>query len=148
MKKIMTKILLAVLPVLAVVLATTGDSVKIINRTTGEIAAASYFELLPEGTLQMAPHLAGICAAVTVLLIVVFLVNKNQKMLKGAKWCSFTGALFAVLPMFVKEGETLMLPNVGVPLFLMIEFFVCSMAEKMDLRSDKELNGPRLERHI
>lgn len=147
MKTVFTKILLAVLPFMAAILATTGDSVRIVNTLTGEMTTASYFEVLPSGSLQMAPHMAGICAVLAIAFAAIFLGAKKDWALKWTKWASFCGACFAVLPMFVK-GETLMVPNVGVPILLMLEFLLAAAAKKMDLRSEKQKHGPRLDPHI
>ena len=146
MKNILMKILAAALPVMAGALATTSDSVKLIDKTTGELTTASYFTLLPEGTLQMGPHLAGICAIVAVVLAIAFLALHKAGLVKVIKWVSFGGACLAVLPMFIHEGNQLMLPHWGVPAFLMAEFFLCAVAEKKNLFAPKEAEAPRLQR--
>ena len=147
MKTILTKILVAALPVMAAALATTGDSLKVVNQATGEMTQASYFTLLPEGTLQMAPHLAGICAVAAVLFAIVFLAMHKSGALKIVKWLSFAGALLAVLPMFIHEPGQLMLPHWGVPLLLMIEFFLCAVSEKKNLFAAAEPRARRLDPH-
>ena len=147
MKTILMKILVAALPVMAAALATTGDSLKLIDKSTGEMTTASYFTLLPEGTLQMGPHLAGICAVAAVLFAIVFLALHKNGAIKTVKWLSFAGACFAVLPLFIHEGNQLMLPHWGVPLLLMIEFFLCAVSEKKNLFAAAEPRARRLDPH-
>ena len=147
MKTILMKILVAALPVMAAALSTTNDSLMLIDKTTGEMTKASYFTLLPEGSLQMAPHLAGICAVAAVLFAIVFLALHKNNVVKVVKWLSFAGACFAVLPMFIHEGNQLMLPHWGVPALLMAEFFLCAVAQKKNLFEVKEEKTRRLDPH-
>ena len=144
MKKTMTKILLVLLPVMAVALATTTDSVHMVNTVTAESVTGSYFDLLPTQTLPMAAPLAGMTAIASAILAVLYLFTKKTGLLQGSKWCAFAGASFAVLPMFVR-GEVLVIPNVGVPIMLMCQFVVCAVARK--LPEEEKTVGPRLERH-
>ena len=146
MKKTMTKILLVMLPIMAVALATTRDSVQVINTVTAQAVAGSYFDLLPTDTMPMAGPGAGICAILSGILAVIYLFSKKRGVLQGSKWCAFVGACFAVLPLFVR-GEVMVIPNVGVPLLLMAQFVVCAISGKLPKEEKTEYQGPRLERH-
>lgn len=144
MKKIMTKILVVLLPVMAVALATTTDSVHMVNTITGESMTGSYFELLPAQATRMAAPLSGMSAIASAILAALYLFVEKVGFLQGSKWCGFAGACLAVLPLFVR-GETMLIPNVGVPILLMSQFVVCAIARK--LPEEETAAGPRLEQH-
>ena len=63
-KKALVKSLLILLPVLAVGLATTMDSVIVFDAAAGITSYYSYFDLIPVTSLQNLPPLAGLLCAV------------------------------------------------------------------------------------
>ena len=58
-KRAILKSLLILLPILAVGLATTGDSVLVFDAQSGVTEYYSYFDLIPDTGLQMLPPLAA-----------------------------------------------------------------------------------------
>lgn len=117
------KIVLILMPVLSIGLATTMDSVMVYNAAAGTTDYYSYFDLIPDNKYAMLMPLAAILSAVCGILAAVLIVKKNYKVLKGIVACSFCAATFAVLPILLK-GDTVVFPNVGLPIFMMVNCLV------------------------
>lgn len=124
MKKINWKnVILILMPVLSVGLATTMDSVMVFHSAAGTTEYYSYFELIPGSNFAILMPLAAILSLVCGILAAIMIVKKNPKMLKGIVACSFFAATFAVLPILLK-GEVVVFPNVGLPIFMMVDCLV------------------------
>ena len=122
-KKAFVKSLLILLPVLAVGLATTGDSVIVFDAAAGITTYYSYFDLIPVTSLQNLPPLAGLLSAVCCICAVVYLIKKKQWSLKGVVGTALAAATAAVIPVMV-QGTVKVVPNVGLPVFMLIEYLV------------------------
>ena len=146
MKKKITKILLCMLPLMALILATTGDSVHLVNMTTGEKIAGSYFTMLGDSPVAVCPVLAATCSVVSFVAAVIWLYVKKYGVLRVSCWASFAGACLAVFPM-EGRGQFMLLPNVLFPILLMFHFILCAFSKKMNLETKEEPQGNRLERH-
>ena len=146
MKKKLTKILLFMMPFMALVLATTNNSVQLIDMTTGEKVVGSYFSLLSESPAAVCPALAAFCSILSCIAAVIFLFKKKSGFLAAAAWISFAGACLAVIPVAAR-GETLLLPNVIFPILMLGHFILCAFSRKMDFEKKEEPQGRRLERH-
>ena len=130
MKKINWKnVILILMPVLAVGLATTTDSVMVFDSAAGTTEYYSYFDLIPNSNFAIAMPLAAILSLVSGILAAILIVKKNPKMLKGIAGCSFVAATVAVLPILLK-GEVVVFPNVGLPIFMMVDWLVAYMMLK------------------
>ena len=130
MKKINWKnVILILMPVLAVGLATTTDSVTVFDSAAGTTEYYSYFDLIPDSNFAIAMPLAAILSLVSGILAAILIVKKNPKMLKGIAGCAFAAATFAVLPILLK-GEVVVFPNVGLPIFMMVDWLVAYMMLK------------------
>ena len=130
MKKINWKnVILILMPVLAVGLATTTDSVMVFDSAAGTTEYYSYFDLIPDSNFAIAMPLAAILSLVSGILAAILIVKKNPKMLKGIAGCSFVAATVAVLPILLK-GEVVVFPNVGLPIFMMVDWLVAYMMLK------------------
>lgn len=130
-KKVLFKSLLIVLPILAVGLATTTNSVTVFNTLTGETQYYSYFDVLPVTNLQMITPLTALLAALSGILAAVYMATKRHVLLKVVSYASLASAAVAAIPMLVRE-EFLVLPNVGLPIFMMVEYFVAYFLSKED----------------
>jgi len=119
-KQTLVKSLLILLPVLAVGLATTGDSVIVFDSVTGVTEYYSYFDLAPLERLQMLPPLAGMLSFVSGILAAVWLVTKKGWSLKGIFGTSFAAATVAGIPVML-QGAVRMVPNVGLPIFMIVQ---------------------------
>ena len=129
-KQMIVKILLILLPVLAVGLATTADSVTVLNPQTGTIAYYSYFDLLPVKNQQMVPVLAAVLALVSGILAAVYLGKKKIGAVKASGYVAFASAIVACIPILI-HGEEIVVPNVGLPIFMLVQLLVARYAEKM-----------------
>ena len=74
-KKTLMKVFLALLPAMAVLLATTKDSVKVFDTTAGTVENYSYFDLLPVENMQMLLPLAALLAVAAFVLAVFHIVR-------------------------------------------------------------------------
>ncbi|MBQ8835383.1 MAG: hypothetical protein IJ001_10765 [Oscillospiraceae bacterium] len=122
-KETLMKILLVLLPILAVGLATTTDSVTVYDPAAGTTEYYSYFELLPVGSFQMITPLAAILSAASGLLAGAYAAAKKEGLLKGIVGVSFCSATLAALPIML-SADVKILPNVGLPIFMVIQLFL------------------------
>lgn len=135
-KQTLLRIALIGLPILAVGLATTVDSVTVFDTVTRNTVHGSYFTLLPVGGMQIFPPLAGLLCVLAAVLSILSVLRKKEKMIPTIKWISFTATLAAVLPILMR-GDRLVIPNVGVPLFMGAEWIVAYMlAPKQEKTAD------------
>ena len=146
MKKKLVKILLFMLPFMALVLATTNNSVQLIDMVSGDRTAGSYFVLLSESPVAICPPFAAFCSIFSCVAAVIYLFSRRKGFLKTAAWLSFAGACLAVVPVTMR-GETLMLPNVFFPILLLSHFLLCAFSKKLNLSEKEEPQGRRLEQH-
>lgn len=129
-KQTIVKALLILLPVLAVGLATTMDSVTVFDPNTGVIEYYSYFDLLPVKNQSMIPVLAAVLALCSGILAAVFLGKKKEGCLKASGYVAFVSAIVACIPILI-QGEQMVVPNVGLPIFMLVQFAVTRYAEKL-----------------
>ena len=122
-KKALVKSLLILLPVLAVGLATTMDSVIVFDAAAGITSYYSYFDLIPVTSLQNLPPLAGLLCAVCGIYAVVYLVRKKTWSLKAVVITSLAAATAAVIPVMI-QGDVKVVPNVGLPIIMTVEYLV------------------------
>ena len=122
-KETLMKILLILLPILAVGLATTVDSVLVYDTQLGTTEYYSYFDLLPVGTFQLITPLAAVLSGVSGLLAAAFVAVKKQGLLKAVVGTSFCAATLAGLPTMLST-DIKIIPNVGLPLFMVAELFL------------------------
>ena len=141
-KQIIVKILLILLPVLAVGLATTVDSVTVFDTVTGTTEYYSYFDGIPVGNLQMLLPLAATLSVVSGVLAAIWLGKKKPGFLKASGVIAFAAAAAASIPIAIR-GEVLVIPNVGLPIFMLLHFGVARYAEKLPGETG-EKKAPRL----
>ena len=122
-KKVILKALLLVFPILAVGLATTVNSVTVFNTVTGETQYFSYFDVLPIANLQMITPLAALLAALSGILAAVHMATKRHALLKAVAYTALASAAVAAIPLVLRE-EVLVIPNVGLPIFMMIQYCI------------------------
>lgn len=123
-KPTLIRSLLVVLPVLAVGLATAGDSVQVFNTVTKEYAYGSFFTPVPVESLMMLPPLAGSGALLCFFESVFYLVKKKEKYLTINKYSATVSALCAAVPPMVRGEEMLVLPNPLFPIFMLLLLLV------------------------
>ncbi len=143
MKNRLIKIFLILLPVMAVLLATTGDSVTVYDTVAKTTASYSYFALIDVGTLQMCTPLAGILAIVTALTAVAFAVTGKPGCVKAVFWMAFLSATVAMVPV-LSRGDVLVVPNALFAILMLCTCIPATMAKKNPADRTKEKTGPRL----
>ena len=122
-KKVLLLTLLVVLPVLAVVLATTGDSVMLFDTVTRETQYFAYFDILPVAKLSMITVLAGLLAAACGIAAAVYMAKKKKSALKAAGYLALAAAALAAIPNVMRD-QVLVIPNVLFPILLLLEYAV------------------------
>ena len=144
-KQVMLKSLLILLPILAVGLATTGDSVLVFDGQTGVTEYYSYFDLIPVTSLQVLPPLAAMMSLVSGILAAVWLVKKKEWSLEAIFWCSIIAACAASIPT-VMQGDILVVPNVGLPIFMVVNWLVAGHIRKHSEQKEEKKPACRLKK--
>lgn len=144
-KKMLWNIFMILLPIAAMGLASTVNSVTVYHNLTGETTYQSYLDLGPEGTLQMAPILAVALCLVSVILVVVYIIKENKNLLKAVKYVALASAIAAVLPIYM-QGDVQMIPHVMVPILMMLQWGMAAYLgrKKVDAEETVTGNGRRL----
>ena len=96
-KNVLIKVFLVLLPAMAVLLATTGDSVKVYDISAGTVENYSYFDLLPVQNLQMITVLAALLAAAALVLALVYVIFRKQQCLKGVFYTACASSCAAAI---------------------------------------------------
>lgn len=122
--------MLIVLPVLAVGLATAGDSVQVFDTTAKTYSYGSFFMLVPVESLSVLPPLAGASALILFFESVYYMVKKKEKALSGCKFACIVGALCASVPPMIRGGEMIVLPNTLFPILLLIDLLLVIQEQK------------------
>lgn len=131
-KQKILKLLLIVLPVMAVGLATTVDSVMVFDSSADSIQYYSYFSLIPGLGVQMVLPLAAILCIVTTVLAVASVALKKKGCVTAVKWTAFAAATAAVVPVLLR-GETVVVPNVLLPVLMVAEFVTAFFLNKSNV---------------
>lgn len=141
-KQAFLKSFLILLPVLAVGLATTGDSVVVLDTQTGSVEHYAYFDMLPLETVAAIPALAGTLSGLAGILGIMHFANRKGWCLKGILWVSLFSACAASIPI-VMQGVVRVMPNVGLPVFMLVN---CLIAHILLKDSEKAVGkkAPRL----
>ncbi len=137
-KKIILKSLLVLLPVLAVGLATTVNSVTVFDTVSGTAEYYSYFDLVPVENLQLLPPLAAVLSLVSGILAAIFLGKKKEGFLKASGYAAFAAAAAAALPVALR-GEVLVVPNVALPIFMLMQYGVTYFVGREEKEAAKKL---------
>ncbi|MDO5401150.1 MAG: hypothetical protein Q4F17_09240 [Eubacteriales bacterium] len=139
------RLMLMLLPLAAVGLATTNNSVMILDTLTGTAVYHSYFDLAELERFRMAAPMAAMLSIAAGVLAAVYLGAKKHSCLRAVVWVSFLAATAAVLPV-LGGGETKVVPNVMLPILMLIEAALAYVMSKKPIRTDRP-DAPRLERH-
>lgn len=143
-KRAILKSFLILLPILAVGLATAMDSVLVYDSRTGVTEYYSYFASEPAAQVQMLLPLAAMLCFVSGIFGAVYLVKKKEWMLKAIVWTSLIAACAASVPT-VMQGDVKVVANVGLPIFMVINWLVASYIQKHPDKTE-EKKGKKLKR--
>jgi len=128
-KKMLMKVFLVLLPAMAVLLATTGDSVKVYDTAAGTVASYSYFDLLPVQNMQMITVLAAVLAAFALVLALFYAITNKLGCLKGVLYTACASTCAAVLPNLLRQ-EVMVIPNVLLPILMAVLGILAHIAGK------------------
>lgn len=143
-KRAILKSFLILLPILAVGLATAMDSVLVYDSRTGVTEYYSYFASEPATQVQMLLPLAAMLCFVSGICGAVYLVKKKEWSLKAIVWTSLIAACAASVPT-VMQGDVKVVANVGLPIFMVINWLVASYIQKHPDKTE-EKKGKKLKR--
>ncbi len=144
-KTILQKLFLILLPVCAVGLATTKNSVTVFDPAAQVTVYGSYFDLIPEtGNYQMLPPIAGMLAIAGVILGIAYMVMAKPGLLKGIFWVALLSAAAAALPIALR-GEVTVVPNVVLPLLMCGQAGLAFVMGKQP-KANEPNQGRRLEK--
>ena len=128
-KSVLFKVFLILLPAMAVLLATTGDSVTVFDPQNGTTQFYSYFSLIPQSQFSMSTPLAAILAVVATLLASIFVALGKNWCISQLRWIAPVSAIVAVAPILLR-GEILVIPNVLFPILMMVQWLLVSIINK------------------
>lgn len=143
-KQTMQKVFLVLLPILAVGLATTRDSVTVLDTRAGVTEFYSYFEMLPEGALRMLTPLAAVLSLASGVLAGLYAAVSKEWAVKGVFGTAFCAATAAALPILMR-GDILVVPNVFFPILMGAECILAYVMRKKPAKQEEE-KAPRLNR--
>ena len=136
------KFFMIMLPPMAFGLATTVDSLVVFDSVSGVTSYYSYFQQVPGVPMALLAAFAGILCIPGLILAVLAAVTDFTWAFAALKWISFASACCAVAPILFR-GEVLVVPNVALPLLMMVEFALAYFAEKKKLEPVAK-PGPRI----
>jgi hypothetical protein len=139
-KKVLMKVFLPLLPAMAALLATTGDSVTVYNIPAGTVHKFSYFSLAPASNLQICALLAAVLAVVALVLALAYVKAGKQWCLKGVFYTACASTCAAACPPLIR-GDMIVVPNALFPILMAVLGFLAYTAGK---KADKVTVGPRL----
>ena len=144
-KQILIKSMFLLLPVLAVGLATTKDSVMVFDPAAGSTEYFSYFDQLPVAQFQLLLPLVGMLCAVVGILAVIYLVSKKNRFLRSSSFAALAASAMAVLPMVI-AADVKVVPNVGVPVLMFVHYVMAYHWSGEGQKQLQEKEGRRLKR--
>lgn len=128
-KNVLRKVFLVLLPAMAVMLATTQDSVAVYDIPAGTVETYSYFSILPVANLQMITPLAAMLAVVACALAVGYVVTGKQWCIQGVLYAACVSTCAAACPNLIR-GDIMVMPNVVFPVLMAVLCFLAHMARK------------------
>ena len=139
-KTVMTKLVLLLLPLAALALAITGNSVKIYDTAAKTVQNYSYFSLLPVENMQMLTPLAAMLAVVTLVLAVIYMIAEKRWCVQGIRYTAALSTCAAAAPNLIR-GDILVMPNVLLPILMAVVFVVANLVRK---KPEEKPTGERL----
>lgn len=121
-QKTITKLLLVILPLVAVVLAGMANAVTVctVSETETLVTYCSFFTYVEDVQAAICMPFAGICGAIVFGMAVLYLVKPADLWLTGITVTAFASLSLAVLPI-VFRAQTYMVPNMWVPILMGVE---------------------------
>lgn len=128
-KKVLMKVFLVLLPAMAVLLATTGDSVKVFDIPAGTVQTYSYFSLLPVSNMQMVTPLAAMLALAALVLALGYVITGKPWCIRGVFYTACASTCIAVFPNLLRQ-DVMVMPNVLLPILMAVLAVLANLAGK------------------
>lgn len=144
-KQALLKSFVILLPILAVGLASTRDSVLVFDTQAGTTAYYSYFDLLPVAEYQLITPLAGLLCIVSGILAAVYLIGQKKGCLMASAVASFAASALGILPV-IHSGDVRVFPNVGVPIMMFADYVLAYYVAKNEAKLAQKNKAPRLRK--
>ena len=128
-KKVLMKVFLPLLPAMAVLLATTGDSVTVFNVPAGNVETYSFFPEQIVSSLQLCAVAAAVLAAVALIFALIFIFSGKRWSARGVFYTSCVSTFAAACPVLVR-GDVVVVPNVIFPILMAVVCILAYLAGK------------------
>lgn len=139
-KKVLMKVFLPLLPAMAVLLATTGDSVKVYDIPAGTVQSYSYFDLLPVANMQMITPLAAILAVAALVMALIYIIAGKRWCVRGVFYTACASTCAAAAPNLLRQ-DVMVVPNVMLPILMAV---LCFLAHAAGKQPEEKPAGQRL----
>ena len=137
-QKVLTKVFLPLLPAMAVLLATTGDSVTVFNVPAGTVETYSFFPAQIVSGLQLCTVLAAILAVIAVIFALIFVVSGKSWSVHGVFYTACVSTFASACPVLVR-GDVVVVPHVVFPVLMAV---VCILAHITRKKSEVKVAEP------
>lgn len=146
-KKTMMSVLLVLFAVLAVYVAFMPTAVAVYDMTQmKEPTYGTYFNLVEDVDFSGTLPLAAVGACLVLITAGIYVVVKKFQMLSFIKLVSMVAAILAVVPVLAKDPETLLVPNVLLPIAMLGEYVVAYYLEKKGAQPEVVQHAGKLKR--
>ena len=146
-KKTMMYVLLVLFAVLAVYVAFLPSGVAVYDMTqVAEPTYCTYFNFMEDVNFSGTLPLAAVGACLTLISAGIFVVLKKVNLLSFIKMVSMAGSILAVVPVLAKDPETLLVPNVLLPMAMIGEYVVAYYLEKQGAEPEVVQHAGKLKR--
>ena len=116
-KKVLMKILFPLLPAIAIWLASTDNSVTVLDSVAGTVETYSYFSVLPVEKLQVCTVLAALLAIAALVLALIHVAFGKRWCVRGVFYASCASMFASACPALIR-GEAVVVPNVLFPILM------------------------------
>ena len=106
----------------------------------------SYFTLLEDVAGAISLPAAALCACICLMLAGIYAVIKKKGLMTAVKWFAVISAILSVILILVMRNSTILIvPNMVVPIAMMVEFAVAHYLTKKADDSQKKTVKNRLK---
>ena len=137
-KKVLFKVFLPLLPAMAVLLATTENSVTVYNIPAGKAEAYSFFPAEPVTNLQLCTVLAAVVAVAALILALVYVATEKRWCLKGVFYAAFVSTCLAACLVLI-QGDLVVVPNAIFSILMAVQ---CALAYFAGKKSEEKVFEP------
>lgn len=146
-KKTMMRVLLVLFAVLAVYVAFMPAGVAVYDMTqVKEPSYCSYFNLVEDVNFSGTLPLAALGACLTLICAGIYVAGKKSQLLSFIKLVSMAVSILAVVPVLAKDPETLLVPNVLLPIAMIGEYVVAYYLDKQNAEPEVVQHSGKLKR--